>query len=101
MQTVCDHCSITLNKNAVLGDKSALTPGGVRVGTPALTTRGNHPRTRNPPTRKPANTRQKVSSMITLLIYIPFSYYKIYPSPLCTPLCIVPSSHIDLYPSLV
>ena len=40
MQTVCDHCSITLNKNAVLGDKSALTPGGVRIGTPALTTRG-------------------------------------------------------------
>jgi glycine hydroxymethyltransferase len=40
MQTVCDHCSITLNKNAVLGDKSALTPGGVRVGAPALTTRG-------------------------------------------------------------
>lgn len=40
MQTVCDHCSITLNKNAVLGDKSALTPGGVRLGTPALTTRG-------------------------------------------------------------
>jgi len=40
MQTICDHTSITLNKNAVLGDKSALTPGGVRVGTPALTTRG-------------------------------------------------------------
>lgn len=40
MQTVCDHVSITLNKNAVLGDKSALTPGGVRIGTPALTTRG-------------------------------------------------------------
>lgn len=40
MQTICDHCSITLNKNAVLGDKSALTPGGVRLGTPALTTRG-------------------------------------------------------------
>jgi glycine hydroxymethyltransferase len=40
MQTICDHCSITLNKNAVLGDKSALTPGGVRIGTPALTTRG-------------------------------------------------------------
>jgi glycine hydroxymethyltransferase len=40
MQTVCDNCSITLNKNAVLGDKSALTPGGVRVGAPALTTRG-------------------------------------------------------------
>jgi len=40
MQMICDHCSITLNKNAVLGDKSALTPGGVRIGTPALTTRG-------------------------------------------------------------
>ncbi len=40
MQTICDHTSITLNKNAVLGDKSALTPGGVRIGTPALTTRG-------------------------------------------------------------
>lgn len=40
MQTICDHCSITLNKNAVLGDKSALSPGGVRVGACALTTRG-------------------------------------------------------------
>ena len=40
MQAVCDHVSITLNKNAVLGDKSALSPGGVRIGTPALTTRG-------------------------------------------------------------
>lgn len=39
MQTVCDNCSITLNKNAVLGDVSALTPGGVRIGSPALTTR--------------------------------------------------------------
>eukprot|EP00286_Rhodomonas_abbreviata_P029340 CAMPEP_0181301018 /NCGR_PEP_ID=MMETSP1101-20121128/7200_1 /TAXON_ID=46948 /ORGANISM="Rhodomonas abbreviata, Strain Caron Lab Isolate" /LENGTH=470 /DNA_ID=CAMNT_0023406295 /DNA_START=30 /DNA_END=1442 /DNA_ORIENTATION=+ len=40
MQTICDFVSITLNKNAVLGDKSALTPGGVRIGSPALTTRG-------------------------------------------------------------
>jgi len=40
MQTICDNCSITLNKNAVLGDRSALTPGGVRIGAPALTTRG-------------------------------------------------------------
>lgn len=32
LQTVCDNCSITLNKNAVLGDRSALTPGGVRIG---------------------------------------------------------------------
>ena len=40
MQTMCDNLSITLNKNAVLGDKSALTPGGVRLGAGALTTRG-------------------------------------------------------------
>lgn len=31
---------ITLNKNSVPGDKSAITPGGMRIGTPALTTRG-------------------------------------------------------------
>lgn len=29
-----------MNKNAVYGDVSALAPGGVRVGTPALTSRG-------------------------------------------------------------
>lgn len=32
--------SIALNKNTVPGDKSALVPGGIRMGTPALTTRG-------------------------------------------------------------
>lgn len=31
--------SITVNKNAVHGDVSALNPGGVRLGTPALTSR--------------------------------------------------------------
>jgi glycine hydroxymethyltransferase len=40
MQTICDACGITLNKNTVPGDVSALTPGGVRIGSPALTTRG-------------------------------------------------------------
>lgn len=40
LQTTCDHCSVTLNKNAVPGDRSALSPGGVRVGACALTTRG-------------------------------------------------------------
>jgi glycine hydroxymethyltransferase len=40
MQVLCDELHITLNKNSVLGDKSAMTPGGVRIGTPALTTRG-------------------------------------------------------------
>ncbi|CAI5495499.1 unnamed protein product [Closterium sp. Naga37s-1] len=38
-EKVCEACSITLNKNAVFGDNSAL-PGGVRIGTPAMTTRG-------------------------------------------------------------
>jgi glycine hydroxymethyltransferase len=40
MEKVCDAVCITLNKNSVFGDRSALTPGGVRVGSPALTTRG-------------------------------------------------------------
>lgn len=40
MEKICDYVSITLNKNAVHGDVSALVPGGVRVGAPALTSRG-------------------------------------------------------------
>ncbi len=40
LEKLCEAVHISLNKNAVRGDKSALTPGGVRVGTPALTTRG-------------------------------------------------------------
>ena len=40
MEKICDAVSITLNKNAVVGDRSALTPGGVRIGAPALTSRG-------------------------------------------------------------
>mmetsp|Transcript_10347 Transcript_10347/g.14979 ORF Transcript_10347/g.14979 Transcript_10347/m.14979 type:complete len:472 (-) Transcript_10347:815-2230(-) len=39
-QSLFDEVSITLNKNAVHGDKSAMNPGGVRVGTCALTSRG-------------------------------------------------------------
>ncbi|KAH9299159.1 hypothetical protein KI387_030841 [Taxus chinensis] len=39
-EKVLDASSITLNKNSVPGDKSALVPGGIRIGTPALTTRG-------------------------------------------------------------
>ena len=40
LQTILDLVSITLNKNSVPGDKSAMNPGGIRIGTPALTTRG-------------------------------------------------------------
>ena len=32
--------NIAANKNTVPGDKSAMVPGGVRIGTPAMTTRG-------------------------------------------------------------
>lgn len=38
-EKVCDAVCITLNKNCVPGDRSAITPGGVRIGAPALTTR--------------------------------------------------------------
>ncbi|XP_078432727.1 serine hydroxymethyltransferase 4 [Wolffia australiana] len=40
VEKVCDLCNITLNKNAVFGDSSALAPGGIRVGAPAMTSRG-------------------------------------------------------------
>merc|ERR1739844_282902 len=40
LEKVCDAVSITLNRNAVHGDASALSPGGVRIGMPAMTTRG-------------------------------------------------------------
>ncbi len=40
MEKVCEMAHITINKNSVHGDKSALSPGGVRLGAPALTTRG-------------------------------------------------------------
>ncbi|GBG72805.1 hypothetical protein CBR_g12373 [Chara braunii] len=40
VERVLDLASITLNKNSVPGDKSAMVPGGIRIGSPALTTRG-------------------------------------------------------------
>jgi len=40
VQEACDAVHITLNKNTIIGDKSAITPGGVRIGTCAITTRG-------------------------------------------------------------
>merc|ERR1711972_150359 len=40
VEKVCEACSISLNRNCVAGDASALSPGGVRIGAPAMTTRG-------------------------------------------------------------
>eukprot|EP00965_Chrysotila_dentata_P147174 4859380-Pleurochrysis_carterae.AAC.5 len=40
MEKVLEKVHITLNKNAVHGDVSAMAPGGVRIGAPAMTTRG-------------------------------------------------------------
>jgi len=40
MEKLFEHVSISVNKNAIFGDTSAITPSGVRLGVPALTTRG-------------------------------------------------------------
>lgn len=40
VEKVCDAASISLNRNCVHGDASALSPGGVRIGSPSMTTRG-------------------------------------------------------------
>merc|ERR1712226_1474112 len=40
LEKICDLASITLNKNTVPGGVSALSPGGVRIGASAMTTRG-------------------------------------------------------------
>jgi len=40
VENVCNNVFITVNKNSVPGDKSALVPGGMRLGAHALTSRG-------------------------------------------------------------
>ena len=40
VERVLELASITTNKNSIPGDTSAINPGGVRLGTPALTSRG-------------------------------------------------------------
>lgn len=44
VERVLELCGIALNKNTVPGDKSAMTPGGIRLGTPAITSRGFEPK---------------------------------------------------------
>ncbi|CAH1761455.1 5434_t:CDS:2 [Entrophospora sp. SA101] len=39
VEKICDMVNITINKNSVPGDTNMLSPGGVRLGTPALTSR--------------------------------------------------------------
>ena len=40
VEYVLEQVNIACNKNAVPGDKSALTPGGIRIGAGAMATRG-------------------------------------------------------------
>lgn len=40
VERVLELSHIAANKNTVPGDKSALVPGGLRMGAPALTSRG-------------------------------------------------------------
>ena len=40
IEKALEWCDISANKNAIFGDTSALNPGGVRLGTLAMTTRG-------------------------------------------------------------
>ena len=40
VEAVLEQVNIACNKNAIPGDKSALTPYGIRIGAPAMSTRG-------------------------------------------------------------
>ncbi|KAJ6166478.1 serine hydroxymethyltransferase [Penicillium chermesinum] len=40
VEAVLEQINIACNKNAIPGDKSALSPGGIRIGAPAMTSRG-------------------------------------------------------------
>lgn len=39
-EKVCEVCRITINKSAIFGENGCISPGGVRIGTPAMTSRG-------------------------------------------------------------
>jgi len=40
VEKICEWLDISLNKNSLYGDQSAMNPGGIRLGTPWMTTRG-------------------------------------------------------------
>lgn len=43
LEALCEALGVSVNKNTIAGDKSAFSPSGVRLGTPAMTTRGATP----------------------------------------------------------
>jgi glycine hydroxymethyltransferase len=40
VEEVCNEAHLYVNKNTIAGDVSALSPGGVRIGSPCMTSRG-------------------------------------------------------------